>query len=329
MKNNIDDVAKKAGVSTATVSRIVNNKTGYSESTKRKVLQVIDELGYKPNAMARGLVRQKTNTIGILMPCLSSRFSFELLKGIEKVAHSKNYSVIICNTDRNGEQTLTYLQTLSEKRVDGIIFISEWLKDEYGEFLEKLNIPVALVATYTDKFPFPYVRVDDRRAAYSAVSYLIRRGHKKIGMISGNPDDRIAGEPRIAGYRQALVDHGLPVQEEYISYGDFHFQSGISAMQDLYEKNLGITAVFAASDEMAAGAVAYLHSKKIPLPEGMSIMGYDDTLDAEMTFPALTTVRQPIEKMGEWAMELLQNKDHKESIILQHSIAERDSVVDA
>ncbi len=328
MISKIDDVARRAGVSTATVSRVINNKTGFTEDTRRKVLRVIDELGYKPNAIARGLVSQTTNTIGVLMPCLSSRFSFELLKGIEKVAHSKNYSVIICNTDRNGERTLNYIQTLSEKRVDGILFISEWLKDEYGEILEKLNIPVALVATYTDKYPFPYVRVDDRQASYSAVSYLIGRGHRKIGMISGNPEDRIAGKPRIAGYRQALEDAGIELLEARIAYGDFHFTSGSAAMEELMQRDLGLTAVFAASDEMAAGAMAYLHSKRIPLPDSMSIIGYDDTLDAEMTFPALTTVRQPIEKMGEWAMDLLLKSDRRENIVLRHSISVRDSVTD-
>jgi len=156
----------------------------------------------------------------------------------------------------------------------------------------RLSNRINLVATYTDKYPFPYVRVDDRQASYSAVSYLIGRGHRKIGMISGNPEDRIAGKPRIAGYRQALEDAGIEWREAQIAYGDFHFTSGSAAMEELMQRDLGLTAVFAASDEMAAGAMAYLHSKRIPLPESMSIIGYDDTLDAEMTFPALTTVRQ-------------------------------------
>lgn len=326
MSVNISDVAKAAGVSIATVSRIVNNLSGYSQATKDKVQTAIDELGYKPNAVARGLVSSKTDTIGVLLPCVTGRFSSELLKGIEKIAHSRGCSVIICNTDRNGERTMSYLRTLSEKRVDGILFISELLTEQYGSYLESLRIPVVLVATSSSIFPFSSVKVDDYSAAYSEAEYLISKGHRRIGFIAGNPQDPIAGAPRIEGYRAALNDAGIPFDPACEVYGDFHFESGIASMAILDTRSLGITAVCAASDEMALGAMTYLHRQKRRLPEQMSVIGYDDTLDAQMAYPSLTTVHQPIELMGQKAMELLSVKQ-PEHMILEHHICERESVL--
>ncbi|MDA3832901.1 MAG: substrate-binding domain-containing protein [Spirochaetales bacterium] len=326
---NISDVAKHAGVSIATVSRIINNLPGYTEKTRVKVEKAIIDLGYKPNAMARGLVNNKTDTIGVLLPCVTGRFSSELLRGIEKIAHSKGYSVIICNTDMNGERTMAYLRKLSEKRVEGILFISEWLTAEYGDFLSSLGIPVVLVATRSNSYPFPSIRVDDFAAAYTSTSYLIEKGHVRIGFISGTPADRIAGKPRIDGYKKALEDAGIDIHESFIAYGDFHFESGIAAMDTLDSRGLGLTAVFSASDEMALGAMTYLHRLGRKLPEELSLIGYDDTLDAVMSYPALTTLHQPIEEMGECAMDFIcRGVTGAQDIILEHYMVERDSVSD-
>lgn len=326
MTVKISDVARKAGVSTATVSRIINNLSGYSDATKAKVQAAIDELGYKPNAVARGLASSKTATIGVLLPILSSRYSSQLIHGIETEAHKKGYSVIICNTDRNGERTLEYLRILSEKRVEGIIFASEWITEEYGRYMKDLSIPVVLVSTYSKMFDFPYVRVDDKQASYTAVKYLLDRGHRDIGMISGTPDDRIAGIPRIEGYKDALADYGVDFREELISYGDFHFESGIAGMKVLWNRSINMTALFTASDEMALGALTFLHAEGVSIPGDISIMGYDDTLDAVMAVPALTTLHQPVEEMGSKAVNVLLSKNHSDSIIMRHSVTERNSV---
>ncbi len=329
MAVTISDVARHAGVSIATVSRIVNNLPGYSPETKDKVEASIVELGYKPNAMARGLVNRKTNTIGVLLPCVTGRFSSELLRGIEKIAHAKGYSVIICNTDMNGERTMSYLKTLSEKRVEGILFISEWLTDEYAVFLESLQIPVVLVATSNPASPFPSVKVDDFAAAYSATRYLIDHGHTRIGLISGTEKDPIAGRPRIEGFKRAMKDADLRCDQACIAFGDFHFESGIAAMAELDSRGLELSAVCAASDEMALGAMTYMHRMGRNLPEDLSIIGFDDTLDALMAYPALTTLHQPIELMGERAMDMLcSGTADDRQIILEHHITERDSVKD-
>jgi len=326
MTIKLSDVAKKAGVSSATVSRIINNLSGYSDETRRKVETAIKELGYKPNAVARGLAGGKTHTIGVLQPSLSSRFSAELIHGIENEAHRCGYSVIICNTDSNGERTMEYLRILSEKRVDGIIFASEWVTGEYGGYLQDMGIPVVLVSTHSPQFGFPYVRVDDCQAAYTATRYLIDGGHRRIGFISGRPEDPIAGAPRIAGFTSALKDAGLPVDDKFFAYGDFHFNSGIAAMETLWSRCLGLTAVFTSSDEMALGALAFLHENEIKVPDDISLIGYDDTLDALMAMPALTTLHQPIFEMGGKAVQMLFERGPVNNIIMQHSISERKSV---
>ncbi|MDY0289636.1 MAG: substrate-binding domain-containing protein [Sphaerochaeta sp.] len=328
MSVTIQDVATKAGVSIATVSRIVNNLPGYSENTRLRVEKVIEELGYSPNAMARGLVNKKTDVIGVLLPSVTSRFSNELLRGIERIAQNKGKSVIVCNTDRNGARTMEYLKTLREQRVDGILYISEWLTDEYGQFLHDLDIPVVLVATHRDSFPFSYVKIDDKAAAESATRYLINKGHTKIGLITGSADDRIAGKPRIEGYQKALLESGVSGDPTLIAYGDFHYLSGIQAMEKLYKAHPDLTAVFATSDEMALGALTWMHKNGIKAPDEISIIGYDDTLDAQIAYPALTSIHQGIEELGKVSMKLLSDNQRGQQIILPHSITERDSVRD-
>ncbi len=327
MRPTINDVAKQAGVSTATVSRIINKQTGYTAETRQKVVNIIQEIGYKPNAIARGLVNKRTKTIGVLLPSLSSRLASALLKGIENSAHQLDYSVIICNTESDGKRTIEYLDVLSEKQIDGIIITSEWLKDVYEEAIEAMKIPVILVLTSSSHLQIPYIKVDDYRASYQATKYLIGRGHKEIGMISGTKKDKLAGFPRIKGYKQALSDNRLTISEDRIVYGDFAYKSGIRCMEELLERSPGITALFAASDEMAVGALSCAYKKGVKVPDDLSIIGYDDTQDAEMAIPPLTTVHQPIYEMGEKAVEMLLNtKEAAGSVVMPHHIVERDSV---
>ncbi len=327
MRPTISDVAKQSGVSTATVSRIINGQSGYTAKTRQKVLEIIQEMGYKPNAIARGLVNKRTNTIGVLLPSLSSRLSSALLKGIENSAHQLDYSVIICDTESDGKRTIEYLDVLSEKQIDGIIITSEWLKDVYEETIAKMKIPVVLVLTTSSHLQIPYIKVDDYQASYQATEYLIGKGHKEIGMISGSKTDKLAGLPRIEGYKQALTDNSLTISENRITYGDFAYRSGMRCMEELLKKAPEITAVFAASDEMAVGALSCAYKKGVKVPDDLSIIGYDDTQEAEMAIPPLTTVHQPIYDMGKMAVEMLLNtKETVGSILMPHHIVERDSV---
>ncbi|RUT31588.1 LacI family transcriptional regulator [Paenibacillus zeisoli] len=330
MNPTIKDVAKKANVSIATVSRVLNNLTGYSDKTKQKVLRTIEEMGYQPNMIARGLINKRTRTIGVLFPNVSSSFSSALLHGIEEFAYNHNYSVVVCNTDEDGKRTLKCLQVLREKQVDGIVFASELLKDEYYKVLEAIQIPVVLVSSETNYPGVPYVKVDDRVAAYEATEYLIHKGHKRIAMIGGTKGDPIAGVPRVEGYMKALKDHGIPCMEEYIAYGDFGFASGCSAMEELLKRSLDFTAVFAASDEMAIGVLSVAARRGIRVPDELSVIGYDNVELAEMVVPPLTTVNQPLNEMGSNACEklidMIETGKISQNSIAQHHIVERQTV---
>ncbi|MEW6400980.1 MAG: LacI family DNA-binding transcriptional regulator [Chloroflexota bacterium] len=328
-KPTIKDVAKKAEVSVATVSRILNDLPGYSPATKKKVLKVIRQTGYTPNAVARGLVSSKTRTIGVLIPSVNEFFAYELLNGIEKRAHEMNYSVIICNTDSNGRRTMEYLRVLREKQVEGIIFTSEWLTDEYEHTVEEMNIPMVLVSTYSTRYQIPFVRIDDKMASCEAVRYLIRKGHRTIGMISGSISDPIAGKPRVEGYKNALEEAGIPYRDDFIAYGDFHYESGLRCAQTLLGAQPEITAVFVSSDEMAAGVLTWAYRNHIRVPDKLSVVGYDDTQVARMAIPPLTSVHQPLSAMGCRAVELLlSGKKTGEGVVMPFSITERESVRD-
>lgn len=331
MNPTIKDVAKKANVSIATVSRILNDLPGYSKKTKEKVLKAIEELGYQPNAIARGLVNKRTQTIGVLVPNVSSMFASEVLNGIEDTAHKLDHSVIVCNTDSNGVRTMKYLQVLNEKRVDGIIFTSEVVKKEYHDAFIDMNIPIVLVSSISHRYPLPYIKVDDKHAAYSATEYLIKHGHRNIAMISGTKDDSIAGIPRIEGYKQALIDYGITVEENLITYGnDFGHKTGMSCMNKLFENAPGFTAVFAASDEIAIGALSTAYKQGVKIPEELSIIGYDNLKIAAMSIPSLTTVGQPLYEMGKYSAEMLfdmiKTGKKVESRIVSHEIIERQTV---
>lgn len=330
MNPTIKDVAQKANVSIATVSRVLNNLTGYSDKTKQKVNQAIKELGYQPNAIARGLINKRTQTIGVMFPKVSSAFSSDLLHGIDEFAHDSNYSVVVCNTDNDGKRTMKYLQLLREKQVDGIIFSSEVLSKEYYEVLESMKIPVVLVSSQTDFAKVPYVKVDDYQAVHDAIQYLISKGHRKIAMISGTKGDPIAGTPRVQGYRKALEANGIAFDSSRLVYGDFSFESGSRAMEALLRKAGEVTAVFAASDEMAIGALSAALKHGLNVPEDISIMGYDDLKPAQMVTPPLTTVRQPLYEMGKIASEkligMIETGEIAANRIMAHSIVERQTV---
>lgn len=331
MKPTIKDIAKKIGVSVATVSRVINNRSGYSPETEKKVLKVIDKLGYCPNALARGLVGKKIKTIGVLMPSVSSMVASKILNGIEDAAHNKNYSVIICNTDNSGKRTINYLRVLREKQIDGIIVVSEILTDEYINVIKKMEVQIVLVSTITKGNNFTFIKVDDAKAAYQTTEYLINKGHKNIAMISGTKDDVVAGIPRVKGYLKALEDYGLPKKKENIVYGDFSFDSGKICMEKLLKQSPKISAVFAASDEMAIGALSAAYRHRINVPEQLSVIGYDNTKLAQMTVPPLTVLSQPFYQMGYEGLSMLISKikgENVESKILPHIIIERQTVKD-
>jgi LacI family transcriptional regulator len=331
-KSTIKDVAKEANVSIATVSRILNETSkGYSEKTKKHVLETMERMGYSPNAVARSMVNKQTGTIGVLFPDVSGLVSAELLNGIEAVAHSFDQSVIVCNTNSNGKKTMDYLQLLQEKQVEGVIFTSELLSTDYEAIVKRMNVPFVAVSSYSEIKEISFVKVDDEQAAYDATRYLIDEGHQNIGMLSGDPDDRIAGLPRITGFKRALKEAKLPCAKTQVAAAPgFYFDDGELAFSKLIARHPETTAVFAASDELAVSAVSKAKEYGMEVPEHLSIIGYDNTKLARMVIPKITTLSQEFAHMGRTAAELLFREIHtgkkSESITIQHHIVKRESV---
>jgi len=328
----IKDIAKKADTSIATVSRVLNNKKGFSEETRQKVIEAMEETGYESNAIARSLKKQKTDTVGVIIPNVSSMLSNEILNGIEAYAHAHDYSVIVSYTYSDPKKVMQTLKTFNEQRVDGILFTSDYLTDEYDRYIKRMRAPVVLVATEANNHNLPFVKVNDFDASMAAVEYLIQKGHTKIGMLSGPPSDPIAGKSRIEGYKQALAKANIETTDSNIVYQtDFSFEEGKENFVKLWDAHPEITAIFAASDELAIGALKMAHEMNIAVPEAISIIGYDNLLMAEMVWPGLTTLAQPLQQMGYEATKMLVHAiDTKETsdkqMYIPYEIIERDTV---
>lgn len=332
----IEDVAKRANTSIATVSRVLNNRTGYSEKTKLKVQEAIEELGYESNAIARSLKNKKTNTIGVLVPNVSSMLSNEILNGIEEYAHTNGYSVLTSYTYSDSDKVMKSLKTFNEQRVDGLIFVSDFFLPEYYEYVRERKMPIVLTAAESPDYPLSFIKVDDFKASYDAVSYLIAKGHKKIGMISANPQvhPTAAGKSRLEGYKKALQDAALNIEDQRIVFCDgFIFPIGRNKFKELIEMAPDITAVFASSDDLAVGALNMAYELGIQVPKEVSIIGYDNIPITEMVWPPLATVSQPLKNMGyESTKELMKKiEDPKKEAnhrYIAHEIIERKSVAD-
>lgn len=330
MASTIKDIARVAGVSTATVSRVLNHLGGYNEETEKKVMAVAKALGYRKNENARSLVQKSSKTIGVIMPEVTTAFYGDIIKGIEDVAYEYGYSVILTHAGSQGSRIQESMNLMGERRVDGLIIVSVELHEPAMESLLSLDVPYILISTKTKREDAPYIKVDDERAAYTAVKYLIDHHHRTIGMAGANPEDPIAGAPRINGYIQALLDHGIKVDLNLIQAGDFSFESGKQAMQAFLENQAKITAVFCASDEAALGIISACFERQISVPEDLSVVGYDNSKVSSMSIPPLTTVAQPLYEMGRAGssklMDAIIHHTSIESQVIAHELVVRQSV---
>ncbi|UOE93471.1 MULTISPECIES: catabolite control protein A [Bacillaceae] len=334
MNTTIYDVAREAGVSMATVSRVVNGNPNVKPATRKKVVDAIERLGYRPNAVARGLASKKTTTVGVIIPDISSIFFAELARGIEDIATMYKYNIILCNSDQNKEKEIHLLNTLLEKQVDGIIFMGAQIREELAEQLKRSPVPVVLAATLDKDQDVPSVVIDYKRAVYDAVTHLINKGHTKIGMLSGSLEDPVNGYQKFAGYREAIESAGLPFDENFVKIGDYTYDSGIEAMESFIEMENKPTAIFAATDEMALGIIHGAQDKGFHVPNDFEVIGFDNTRLATMVRPTLSTVVQPMYDIGAVSMRLLTKYMNKEEVsdhivVLPHRIELRNSTSNA
>lgn len=329
-KPTVKDVALEAGVSVATVSRVINNIPGFSLETGKRVQDAMEKLGYRFNAVARDLRTTNTYTIATLVPEVESTIYAKILAGIQNMAKSAGYCVLVCHIGADGCDLKEYIDLLEAKRVEGIIGCSIPPTEEFGQIIEASQIPTVLVSTLSPNgHQFSYIKVDDFNAAYSATSYLIRNGHKQIAMISGKLEDKVSGAPRYEGYKAALRDYNLKINEDLIEFTNFSYDEGVIAARKLFKKKEKFTAIVTCSDNVAAAVNMVAREECIRIPEDISVVGYDNTIIAEITIPPLTTVNQPLYEMGQRSFELLEKiwkGCNPEAVIMPFSICERSSV---
>lgn len=330
--NNVTiyDVAREANVSMATVSRVVNGNPNVKPTTRKKVLEAIERLGYRPNAVARGLASKKTTTVGVVIPDVSSTFYSELARGIEDIATMYKYNIILSNSDQNKQKEFHLLNTLLGKQVDGIVFMSGNITDEHVEEFKRSPVPIVLAASFDQNNEIPSVNIDYEQAAYDAVKFLIDKGHKQIAYVTAPLEEPVNKIKKLNGYQRALEEAGLSLNEEYIIEGDYSYESGIEAFDKILELSPKPTAVFVGTDEMALGVIHAAQDKGYKIPDDFEVVGFDNTRLAVMIRPKLTTVVQPTYDIGAVAMRLLTKLMNKEEVdnqivILPHRIEIRQS----
>jgi LacI family transcriptional regulator len=306
MPPTLEEVARLTGVSRSTVSRVINNHPNVRPETRERVQQAIRQSGYRPHPVARSLVTKCTQIIGMVIPeavttLFTDPFFPLLLRGATETCNAHRYQLLLSLfSDPAGREEM-YQRVLRHGYLDGVLVASTSLDDPLIPNLLRDQIPFVSVGRHTDKHVH-YIDVDNVGGARMAVEHLIRLGHRRIATITGRLD-MIAGQDRLEGYRQALQARGIPVEEDLIVEGDFSKSSGVMGIQRLLPASPD--AVFVASDMMAIGALKALRQAGCQVPHDVALIGFDDIPAASVIEPALTTVRQPIERMGSMAVDLL------------------------
>jgi LacI family transcriptional regulator len=324
----IRDVAKAAGVHPSTVSRVINGNSNISQDTVKKVLSVIKELNYTPNALARGLKTNKLHTFGMLIPDIANPFFAGLARGVEDAANEYGYNVILCNTDDCFEKEITYLRLLKERRIEGLILANAKFRDKSIIELEKRNFPYMLLSRNIKGLQKNSISVDNIAGGFLATQYLVRLGHKKIGHITG-PYNTTAAIDRIKGYKKALEYYKIPFNKQYVGEGDFRIKGGYRVMNNYLKLEAPPTAVFTANDLLAVGAIEAIRENGYDVPRDFSIIGFDNIRLASYLSPPLTTIRQPMIEMGYLAiiklLERIKDKVSHENICIKPDLVERKS----
>lgn len=318
-----------AGVSKATVSRVINGSKPVSQEIKERVMKVIEETNFQPSSLARSLSKQETRLIGVIIPDVSNPVFSKIIHGVEKEANRSNYNILLCNSRYDETQEIKYLDILKEKEVDGLIFHGFHSSDKIDERLSSFEKPIVSVGNESKIGKYPVVLIDNEQAAFEMTEYLIGKGHRNIAMIHGPIDDPYAGYQRIKGYQKAIEVNNIDYNNEYMEPGHYKFQDGYEGIKRLLERKPDITAVFCANDEMAIGAIKGIVDMGLRVPQDIAVAGFDDIDIAKVFIPSLTTVHQPFEKKGESAMKavlsLLKCEEVEMKIFHEHQIIKRES----
>lgn len=331
MSATIKDVAKLAGVSISTVSRVINNSKPVSNEVKKKVLDAVNELGYKPNEVARTLVTKRSYLIGVVVTDIGNSYIAEMVRGIEEVGKMYNYDILLCSSYGDLQAELKFMQLLKRKQVEGIILLSEIVNEEVIDKLHELKIPFVYLNRYFYIEDFPTVTIDDYEASYEMTNYLINLGHRKIAYVTVNEDEYSLENFKIEGYKKAIEEVD-GCKEIFCKAKGYSIDDGYEIGKDFIElrDKLGITAVFCSHDEHAIGLMNYFYDNNIRVPKDISVAGYGDIKIASIYRPRLTTVKEPHYDIGAVAIRKiikeLKDKEQKETIIkLPFQIVKRES----
>jgi DNA-binding LacI/PurR family transcriptional regulator len=307
----LEQVATAAGVSRATVSRVINGSPKVSDSARAAVARAVEQLGYVPNRAARSLVTRRTDSMALVVEESESRlfadpFFARTLRGMSAVMGERDLQLVLLMAQSSSERARVE-RYLMGGHIDGVLLLSHHGNYDLPLALRRAGVPVVLGGRPTRRLPISYVDADNVGGAHEAVSFLIEGGRQRVATITG-PNDMGAGVDRLRGYRAALEEAGMSYDEDYVESGDFSRESGERAMTALLERRPQLEAVFAASDLMAAGALRVLKEHGRDIPGDVAVVGFDDSITARTTDPQLTTVRQPVEHFGREMAHMLLRK---------------------
>jgi len=310
----IYDVAREANVSMATVSRVVNGNPNVKPTTRKKVLDVIARLEYRPNAVARGLASKKTTTVGVIIPDISNIFYAELARGIEDIATMYRYNIILSNSDQRVEKELQLLDNMYGKQVDGIVLMSDQVNDELLKKMSHSPVPIVLAGSIDETKQVSSVNIDYLQAAYEAVQRFIDNGHKRIAYVSGPFTSTINRMYKFEGYKKALEEAGIPLDESLVMATEDSYDSGLEDFNTLNQLQDPPTAFFAGSDELAIGIIHGAQDLGKKVPDDYEVISFENSKLARMVRPQLTSVVLPLYDIGAVSMRLLTKIMSKEDV---------------
>ncbi|AEV95027.1 catabolite control protein A [Pediococcus claussenii] len=308
----IYDVAREAGVSMATVSRVVNGNPNVKPDTRQKVNEVIERLDYHPNAVARGLASKKSTTIGVILPDITNPFFASLARGIDDIAEMYKYNIILENSDENVNRKLEVFENLLTKQVDGVIYMGNVIDDRLREAFKNSRTPVVFAGSIDDKQALPSVSIDYKMATEESVDKLIKDGNKHIAFVSGSIEEPVNGKYRLEGYKKALKKGDITYNKKLVFETDYNYDSGVMLASDIAASDA--TAAFVGNDSLAAGLLNGLQDLDVKVPEEFEIISSNNTEITKMMRPQLSSVGQPMYDTGAVAMRLLTKLMNNEEI---------------
>ncbi len=323
----IYDVAREAGVSMATVSRVVNGNQNVKETTRRKVLDVIERLDYRPNAVARGLASKKTTTVGVVIPDIANSYFASLARGIDDIATMYKYNIVIANSDGDDGKEINVVNTLLAKQVDGLVFLAHNLSDKIRAEFSRTRTPIVLAGAVDPEDQIPSVNID-YTVATNEVTLELAKNNQKIALVAGPMVNAINGKERLVGYQEALAESGLTFSEGLVFETTYSYPSGLKLAERV--KASGATAAVVTDDEVAVGLLNGLVNSGVKVPEEFEIITANNSVITEFTRPTLSSIEQPLYDLGAVSMRLLTKMMNKEEVegkrvILPHGFVKRGS----